>query len=119
MIQEEGVDGGTQTSPAVGHLEKTPGILEAECQVTPGLGASRKSGDRSLPVGQTNSSQGPSSRNHTVAGFSISTEESLEKADKRRSEVTEIINSLADNRTAEDLMDSLAEEVNIDLKENE
>ena len=126
---EDGKDGGTQTSPEVFLLpEEIPVNHEAGCQVTPGLDAENHRpkvlGDLSLPVGHTTISQQQlSSRNATVAGFSVSNDESHERADKRRSEVNEIINSLTNLSGAmeqsDNLMNSLTEEVNIDLKENE
>ena len=106
-----------------GHPED---VHEAECQVTPGIDATNPPpkviGDMSLPVGHTSGSQEQlSSRNATIAGFSVSNEESSERAEKRRSAVNEIINSLNHSlrEKAEDLMNSLTEEVDIDLKENE
>ena len=126
---EDGKDGGTQTSPQVFLIpEEIPVNHEAECQVTPGLDAEnhrpKALGDLSLPVGHTTISQQQlSSRNATVAGFSVSNDESHERADKRRSEVNEIINSLTNlpgaREKSDNLMNSLTEEVNIDLKENE
>merc|ERR1719480_457483 len=126
---EDGKDGGTQTSPEVLVFpEEIPVNHEAGCQVTPGLDAEnhrpKAFGDLSLPVGHTTISQQQlSSRNATVAGFSVSNDESHERADKRRSEVNEIINSLTNlsgaREQSDNLMNSLTEEVNIDLKENE
>ena len=122
---EDVIDGGTQTSPMV-PPEENPVIHEAECQVTPGLESTNPPlnviRDMSLPVGHSSHFQEQlSSRNATIAGFSISNEESLERADKRRSDVNEIINSLNHSlrEKAEDLMNSLTEEVNIDLMEND
>merc|ERR1719341_1781145 len=123
---EDVIDGGTQTSPMVLPPEENPVNHEAECQVTPGIDATNPPpkviGDMSLPVGHTSGSQEQlSSRNATIAGFSVSNEESSERAEKRRSAVNEIINSLNHSlrEKAEDLMNSLTEEVDIDLKENE
>lgn len=126
---EDGKDGGTQTSPEVFLLpEEIPVNHEAGCQVTPSLDAENHRpkvlGDVSLPVGHTTISQQQlSSRNATFNGFSVSNEESRERADKRRSEVNEIINSLTNlsgaREQSDNLMNSLTEEVNIDLKENE
>merc|ERR1719195_594338 len=114
---EDFMEGGTQTSPGFGDQlevpEENPGNMETGCQVTPGLEATdiaqRSMMSKSMPNkanASSNEKRDTSSRNATVAGFSISTEESLEKAAHRRSEIKDIVNSLN-------------EEVNIDLPAGE
>ena len=114
---EDFMEGGTQTSPGFGDQlevpEENPGNMETGCQVTPGLEATdigqRSTMSKSMPNkanSSSNEKRDTSSRNATVAGFSISTEESLEKAAHRRSEINDIVNSLN-------------EEVNIDLPAGE